>query len=57
MSVMEEIYKKSIFYQKILTLASAKLFKGKTLIHIQVSSALNIAKYLQEIQMLNRIGD
>lgn len=30
---------------------------GKTLIHIQVSSALNIAKYLQEIQMLNRIGD
>ena len=33
MSGMEEIYKKSIFYQKILTLASAKLFKGKTLIH------------------------
>ena len=30
---------------------------GKTLIHIQVSSALNIAKYLKEIQMLNRIGD
>ena len=30
---------------------------GKTLIHIQISSALNIAKYLQEIQMLNRIGD
>ena len=30
---------------------------GKTLIHIQVSSALNIAKYLHEIQMLNRIGD
>ena len=33
MSIMKEIYDKSIFYQKILTLASAKLFKGKSLIH------------------------
>ena len=30
---------------------------GKTVITIQETSALNIAKYLHEIQMLNRIGD